>query len=111
MQNISFFLTQSQVRDQTKDVTRRLGWGRVRPGQRLQACVKCQGRRPGEPLERLAVIEIVSGRREPLDAITADECRREGFPQFTPDQFIQMFCHHMKCTPHTEVTRLEFRYV
>lgn len=126
-------LTTEQVRNRTKDVTRRLGWLDLKPGERLQGCVKCMGRRKGEPLEKLAVIEVVNARREMLGALTRhmetgaltlvkegsylmseaqDECRREGFPHFTPAQFVEMFCQsHKGCTQHKTITRIEFKYV
>jgi hypothetical protein len=118
MRNISFMLTTRQVREKTKDVTRRLNWRNVKVGERLQGCEKCQGRKPGEPLVRLCVVEVVSVRREPLrnmsddPAYGNDEVEREGFPEMTPEQFVEMFCaSHDGCTPDTEITRIEFRYL
>lgn len=113
MQLMSFALTEPQLmRDvDPKDVTRRLGWRRLRPGQRVQAVRKSMGLRPGEQVYRLCVIEIVSVRREALDAIEAnpEDCAREGFRHLTPGQFVQMFCVHMKCRAAEPVTRIEFR--
>jgi hypothetical protein len=116
--NISFSLTTPQFRAQTKDVTRRLGWNAVKPGDILQGCEKCMGRKPGEPLVRLGMIEVVSVRREPLMKMTQEptygavECRREGFPRLSPREFVDFFCDsHPGCTPATEVTRIEFKYL
>jgi hypothetical protein len=54
----------------------------------------------------------MSVRREPLDAITAGELAAEGFPQMTPAQFVSFFCRtHCGCSPGTEVTRIEWRYL
>lgn len=40
-----------------------------------------------------------------------DECRREGFPEMSPEEFVTMFCAtHKHCTPETTLTRIEFRY-
>ena len=111
MRNMSFMLTERQLRDGTKDVTRRLGWRRLRPGDRVRAVRKAMGLRKGEHVQPLGVIEIFSVRRERLDAITADECRREGFPELTPAEFVEFFCRHMGCEPDTVVNRIEFRYV
>lgn len=77
------------------------------------ACEKCQGIGPGE-LVRLGKIEILRVTREPLNAMLgldngAAECRREGFPDLTPEQFVAMFCEHMKCEPEVEITRIVFR--
>lgn len=117
MRNISFNLTQQHIRDRTKTVTRRLGWTFLKPGDRLQGCVKCMGLRPGEKIQKLAVVEVVSVRREPLNELTrkvfygVDEVLAEGFPEKTPEQFVQMFCDHMNATRMTTVTRIEFKYV
>lgn len=110
---MSFSLTTGQVRDRSKDVTRRLGWLFVKVGDRLQAVEKAQGLRKGETVVRLAVIEVVSVRREPLHAITIDDVQREGFPDSSRESFIALFCkaNGHRCTPMTEVTRIEFRYV
>ncbi len=67
---------------------------------------------------KLAVIVVVSVRREPLTAMLLDpeygqrECEREGFPEMEPAAFVDFFCQsHHKCTPETIVTRVEFGYV
>jgi hypothetical protein len=114
MRNISFQLTTDQIRNRTKTVTRRLGWLKLKAGDLLQGCVKCQGLRPGEKIEKLAVIEVVSVRREPLESILfADggETAREGFPMMGRVEFVKFFCDEMKCEPETEVTRIEFKYL
>lgn len=121
MRNISFALTTQQFRDRTKTVTRRLGWRNLKPGDRLGGCVKCMGLRKGESIDRLGVIEVVSVRLEPLRAMTDDEeygraeTTAEGFPpgdpKHDPHVFVGMFCDNMRCTPETEVTRIEYRYV
>jgi hypothetical protein len=62
MRLISFSLTTRQVRDGSKTVTRRLGWADLKPGERLQACVKCMGIPKGGHVEKIRVIECVSNR-------------------------------------------------
>lgn len=109
--NMSFAKTTQQIGERTKDVTRRLGWRNLKAGERLNACVKCQGLKPGEAIERLALIEVVSVRRERLDAIDQDDVRREGFPDMTPTQFVEMFCRDIGATAETDVARIEFKYV
>jgi hypothetical protein len=114
MKNISFALTTPQFIAGTKDVTRRLGWADLQPGDQLMACEKCQGIQKGG-LVRLGVIEVVSVRREPLNRMTADpaygaeEARREGFPDKSGADFVAMFTAHMKCHPAEIITRIEFR--
>ena len=86
----------------------------LREGDQLTLCAKVMGRKPGEPLDRrIATVEIVSVRRERLDAITAEDVIAEGFPQMTgPDEFVRFFCAtHKGCTPRSEVTRIAWRYL
>ncbi|MFI7531477.1 hypothetical protein [Nocardia salmonicida] len=109
---MSVSLTEDQVRARTKTVTRRQGWAYLRPGERLTLCRKVMGRRRGEPLVRIVDVEVLDIRREPLDAITADDVRAEGFPDMTPTQFVEFFCAtHKGCTPSSEVTRIHWRYL
>lgn len=118
MRLISFGLTEQAILDRQKDVTRRLGWKHIRPGDRLRGVHKAMGLRKGERPRTLAVVEVVSVRRERLDAITDDDVRREGFPDApslvpgaAASWFVGMFCKAMGCRPEDEVTRIEFRYV
>lgn len=115
--NISFSLTTPQIRDQTKTVTRRLGWSNLKPGQRLVAIEKGQGLKKGEKVKRITIIEVVSNAPEPLNNIILigisgfAECRLEGFPKLEPLQFVVMFCQHNKCNEFQTVNRIEFRYL
>lgn len=111
MRRISFSMTEPQLIDGSKTVTRRLGWRGLKAGDHLQAVNKCMGLRKGEQARLLGVIEVVSVRREPLNEMTDADCAREGFPLMGPVEFMLMFCKAMKCTPQTEVTRIEFRRV
>ncbi|WP_236949366.1 hypothetical protein [Mycolicibacterium goodii] len=109
---MSVMLTESQVVARTKDVTRRMGWFFLNPGDRLTLCRKAMGRKRGEPLVRLVDVEVVSVRREPLDSITAEDVVREGFPGMTPREFVAFFCSsHKGCRPDSVVTRIEWRYL
>ncbi len=109
--NMSFALTTQQVNDRTKDVTRRFGWWFLKPGDRLWAVEKAMGLRRGEKVKRLALIEVVSVRAEPLNHITQDDCEREGFPEFAPADFVSMMTTHYKCAETKPVNRIEFRYL
>lgn len=111
MRLISFNLTTRQSRDGSKTVTRRTGWRNLRVGDRLMAVEKAMGLKKGEHPVQLGVIEVVDVRREPLSAITDDDCAREGFPEMNAIQFECMFIRHMGADPFTEVTRIEFRRV
>ncbi|MEU0876794.1 hypothetical protein [Nocardia brasiliensis] len=109
---MSVALTEPQVRARTKTVTRRMGWGYARPGERLTLCRKVMGRKRGEPLVRIVDVRIVAVDRERLDAITPEEVHREGFPGMTPAEFVTFFCAaHHGCAPESVVTRIEWRYL
>ncbi len=111
MRHISFALTTPQILNRSKTVTRRLGWRNLKPGTLLQAVEKGQGLKKGEKVKRLAIIRVERVRRQPLRAIDKVDCIREGFPELTAAEFVEMFCKHNGCTPDAEVTRLEFSYV
>jgi hypothetical protein len=109
---MSVALTTPQVIARSKTVTRRDGWRYLKPGDHLTLCPKVMGFRRGEHPERIVDVEVLSVRRERLDAITASEVTAEGFPGQTPAWFIGFFCDtHKGCTPETEVTRIEWRYL
>lgn len=110
--NMSFMLTTDQIRNQTKTVTRRLGWKFLKPGDILNACVKCQGLKKGEKIEKICQIQILSTRWEPLNTVTWEEVRKEGFTMMTPLEFMIMFAQANKVKdPATPVNRIEFKYV
>jgi hypothetical protein len=116
MRNISFSLTTPQFLDRSKDVTRRLNWLKLRVGDHLMACEKCQGIKPGESIVRLGKIIVAEVTREPLNSMLKDlnygrlEVVREGFPLLSPAEFVSMFCRHLACRPETIITRIVFQY-
>lgn len=115
--NMSFSLTTPQTRAKAKTVTRRMGWLKLKPGELLNACVKCQGLKLGETVERICQIKVTSVRRERLSMMTERptygerECVLEGFPELTPAEFVSMFAASHGCTTGAEVTRIEFEYL
>lgn len=120
--NISFSLTTSQFLDGTKDVTRRLGWEKVRAGDTLRAVKKAMGLKKGEKVEVLGMIHVTSVGREPLNRICADleygyrEMIREGFAPphelSDPANFLDFFCStHTGCFPERVITRIEFERI
>lgn len=118
MRAISFALTTPQFLDGSKDVTRRMGWRFLKPGDRLIACEKAMGLGKGGKRKDLGVIEITRVERQPLDRMLhaiawgREECRREGFPDMTPEQFVSFFCaSHKGCLPWSDITRIEFRRI
>lgn len=123
---MSVALTETAVRDRRKTVTRRAGWSFLRPGDQLELCRKVMGRRRGEPLERICMVEVVDVRRERLSAITASDVTAEGFTpaELAPyacgddpvgDELSRAFCRffveHIGGGIHQQVTRIEWRYL
>lgn len=109
---MSVAMTEQQVRDRTKTVTRRKRWRFLKPGDRLTLCRKVRGRKQGEPLVRIVDVEVVSVSRERLDQITLNEVALEGFPDMTPEEFVhRFFVKAQGMQPGDTVTRIEWRYL
>jgi hypothetical protein len=130
---MSVSLTEDAVRARRKTVTRRKGWTFLKPGDRLTLCRKVMGRKPGEPLERIAEVEVIDVRRELLAMLTDADIEREGVPVevFTPEivpgsprphemacpacrraNWIGWYARTMGVPIDTaEVTRIEWRYL
>lgn len=118
-------MTEAAVVAREKTVTRRLGWRFLKPGDRLTLCRKVMGRRGGEPLVRLATVEVVSVRRESLLSITTDDVEREGVPRDVfarnahdaecptcrPVCWAGWYARTMGITIASDVTRIEWRYL
>lgn len=132
---MSVAMTTDAVIERRKTVTRRKGWwvdknGRrlLHPGDRITLCRKVQGRKPGEPLERLAEVEVVSVERQRLGRLIEEdpwsddpnfdpsyarnEVTREGFPHLSPEDFVErFFVKAQSIYPAHFVTRIEWRYL
>lgn len=122
---MSVSLTERSVVERRKTVTRRVGWRFLKPGDRLTLCRKVMGRKKGEPLVRLAEVEVVDIRREPLCRITDADIEREAVEpvqgrfcevdsdtgQPTVDAWMMWFWEEMGVGPSDEVTRIEWRYL
>lgn len=109
--NMSFQMTTRQYKERAKTVTRRLGWDKVKIGEVLNGVEKCQGLKKGEKQVKLGQHRVTGFRKEPLSAITKEDCIKEGFPELSPPEFVEMFAKHNRCEPDTTVNRIEFEYV
>lgn len=110
--NMSFAMTTHQIQNRTKNVTRRFGWWFLKPGDQVQPVRKAMGLKPGEKIQKLGgLIQIKSVRHEPLNSITQEDVIREGFPEWTPNDFVTMLIEHYKIEPDKIVNRIEFEYV
>jgi hypothetical protein len=96
-------LTEPQVRARAraKTVTRRPGWRMRRTGDQLTLCRKVMGRRSGEPIDRIASVEVTSVRREQLDAISEADVIAEGFPDMTCRVRALLLPHPPQLQPRT----------
>jgi hypothetical protein len=111
MRMMSFALTERQLMDGTKTVTRRTGWQNLRPGERLLAVRKAMGLKAGEKIQPLCEIEVVSAQRIHIFDVDKNDTIDEGFPHLSPQEFIDMFCKAMRVKSTDLVTRIEFRKV
>lgn len=102
--------TKDAVYARRKWQTRRAGWSFLHVGDKLTLCEKVMGRQ-GAPLVRITDVEVVGVRREPLDAITAEDVAAEGFPDWTPGEFVVFFCNEMGGGPGQDVTVISWRYL
>ncbi|MBE2222793.1 MAG: ASCH domain-containing protein [Anaerolineae bacterium] len=114
---MSFALTTRQYQNKTKSVTRRNGWKFAKVGDMVNGCEKCQGLKRGERITVLGQHRWVCLRWEPLRRMTDDleygkrEVNLEGFPEMTPQEFVDMYCKHNKVTPDALIHRMEFEYL
>lgn len=96
MRNMSFFLTTLPMLYRIKGCTRRLGWWDTQEHDLIMAVEKCQGLKKGQKIKRLYPIRVLKVDTQPLSKITAEDVRLEGFPNMTPDEFIDMFINAHK---------------
>jgi hypothetical protein len=118
MRNISFSATKKQIQEQTKTVTRRVGWWFLKPGDRLCGIEKAQGLKKGEKIKRISPIEIVSVKSEMIYDLLdnpeyfKEEMIKEGFPGMSVEEFFKLFMK-LNDFDYTEepYNRIEFRYI
>lgn len=116
---MSCSLTIAAVRTRVKTVTRResVTWGTLKPGDRLTLVEKAMGLPKGATQVRLADVEIVDVRVEPIMAVTADDIIREGFGHlgWTPLDFVIFWLRSHGYNPDTQrdvnCRRIEWRYL
>ena len=112
MRRMSFALTTKQVLDKSKKVTRRLRWNNLRPGDCIQPIEKGMGLKKGEKQKLIGdPIKVVSISVQRLHQITPSDVVKEGFPEMTTEEFIEMFCRANKCDRNERVNRIEYEYL
>ena len=108
---MSFALTEEQILNKTKFVTRRNGWDKLMPGDLIQPVRKCMGLKKGEKQVLLgSPIKVVAISSRKLHQISKADLILEGFPNMTPEEFIDMYCKANKCTRNKRVNRIQFVY-
>ena len=134
--NISFSATTPQFRSRQKHVTRRGNangptWKRLKAGDVLMGCEKCQGLGKGGKIVQMGRIKVLEVNTETVNEIIRRPMRvlpqeirdkhpaiiyltetvLEGFPLKSEQKFVDMFCEMNDCEPETEVTRILFDYL
>lgn len=109
--NMSYRETQKQMYFCLKTVTRRMEhtWKKLKRGDVIIAVEQAQGLPKGGHVIKIGPIKILDVRVEPLNIINRYEVIREGFPWYTPSQFIEFFCKLNKCEPNTKIRRIQFK--
>lgn len=120
---MSVAFTEQAVVERRKTVTRRKGWQFLKPGDHLTLVRKSMGRRRADgtldPLVRLAEVEVLTVRREPLfHVMGAGELTAEGFPEWESDhdssganEFMRRYFAPQGIRPYQDVTRIAWRYL
>lgn len=117
MRNMSFLKTIEQFMDGSKDVTRRLGWKFAKVDDIVQGVEKGQGLKNGEKIKKMGMIMFRDLRWEPLNRLILEpeygelEVIREGFPDMTPGEFVEMFREMNKCAADALVHRMVFSHI
>ncbi len=111
---MSFAMTVEQMRARRKTVTRRHTAKHVAEGDLILAVEKARGVRVADRVS-IAVIRVLSVRRETLGMITPAECILEGFPELSPREFVQLYLKGNGISPRVplteiETTRIEFKF-
>jgi len=110
--NMSFSITTEQVRNRTKTVTRRNGWWNLKVGDILNAVEKGMGLKKGERVKVICQIRVKSAKAEQLSYINGNEIIKEGFPEMTKAEFVEMFIKSHKGVEHSSyINRIEFEYL
>ena len=110
--NMSFALTTKQVKQKTKTITRRQGWSFLKVDDLLQPVEKGMGLKKGEKVKKIGgLIRVVSIRKEPINKIRKPDVIKEGFPELTPKEFVQMYCKCNKVNEEDLCNRIVFEYI
>lgn len=108
---MSFSKTTKQIYDKTKTETMRMGWDKLVSGDIVIAVEKAQGLKKGEKVVKITPIRIKYKIETIVMDVSPENCIKEGFPELTTLQFIEMFCKLNKCRPFDPVNRFGFEYL
>lgn len=116
MRQMVFNVAYAELMNGGKTVTRRNAeWADLKPGDTLEAIRKPRPskKNPAPDIIILGTITVRDVRREPLEAITDEECALEGFPGMAPSSFCTMYRRIHGIGDHVkdvECTRIEFEF-
>lgn len=103
------------VNGPTKCVTRRWNaWHNLKAGDELWAVEKAMGLGRGDKIVRIGRIVVTETRWEPLRRMIDDrpyglaEVVNEGFPEMTPEAFVEMLCKHGHHRAEEQIHRIGF---
>lgn len=106
-------LTQPQVRNRTKTCTRRdpATWVDTKPGHLITLIEQGQGLKLGQKQVVLDTVRCLQNYLEPLAMITQQDVIAEGFPDWTPEQFIEFYCREKGGEPVQMVRIIRWEYL
>lgn len=110
---MSCALTKDQVRRRIKTETSRdpKTWAKLKPGDPLTLIEQGMGLPKGAKQVVLAKARCTANYLEPLDQITAEAVSREGFPEWSPAQFIEFYCREKGGAPDQMRRVIRWEYV
>jgi len=113
MRNMSFSLTTEQYRRGLKTETLRRGWKFLKPGDRFMGVEKAMGLKKGEKLQRMHAAECISNVPTPMDLehITPENVKAEGFPNLSPEAFLEFLKEELGVTPGEVLNRITFKHI
>jgi hypothetical protein len=111
MRNVSFFHTQAQYRARTKTETRRQ-WKKlwIPAGVQFMGVVKGQGIPAGQKIERIHPSTVLETCWQHIDMISPESVIAEGFPEWSPEQFVEFYCDMNKAYHKQLCARLVFKH-
>lgn len=107
---LDFPYTKKYIKNRVQTVTHRVECPDIQPGDLFIACEKFEDNEPCNIL-RHHQLRVVNKREEKLCNISQEDIYKEGFPNVTIAEYLDLFKRRYKCKDEQVVTRIEFKYV